>query len=151
MNTRYSKSLALKSGNSYTGEGRYWFERNDCSVIALAYAFDISYLEAHDICAKAGRKDCNGFSLRHVLKVNTHKKSRQLFGRRVGYHDRPGMTVGRFQKKHPKGIYICRVGGHIFTMVDGVIKNQRNLRDIISYYFYVSKAKENKMANEQAA
>ena len=141
MSTRYSKSLAQRSNNSYSGEGRYWFERNDCSVIALAYAFDIPYLKAHEMCADAGRKDCNGFSLRSLLKVNATKRSRQVMGRRVGYHDRPGMTVGRFQRKHQKGIYIIRVGGHIFTMIDGKLLNQHSSRDIISYYYYVSSPK----------
>jgi len=151
MNIRYSESLARKNGNSYKGEGRYWFERNDCSVIAFAYAFELPYLKAHEICAEAGRKDCHGFCLRHVLKVSKHKKSRQMFGRRIGYHDRPGMTVGRFQKKHPKGIYIIRVGHHIFTMIDGKCLNQSNMKSIISYYYYISKSKTNDSTPEQQA
>lgn len=149
MNTRYSESLARKNANSYRGEGRYWFERNDCSVIAFAYAFDIPYLRAHGMCAEAGRKDCHGFSLHHVLKVSVHKKSKQLLGRRVGYHGRPKMTVGRFQKKHPEGIYIIRVGRHIFTMIDGKCFNQTNMKSVVSYYYYISKSKNNDSTSGQ--
>lgn len=129
--------------NTYLKEGRSPDNRNDCSVIALAYAFDLPYQKAYDICKKAGRKHNEGFHLWNVLKVNRHKKSKQIFGRRVGWHDRPKSTVGKFQKRHPKGIYIIRVGGHIFTMIDGVIFNQYRKTSIISYYYYVSKPKQN--------
>lgn len=145
---RYSESLAKRNGNSFSGDGRHWFERNDCSVIAFAYAFDLPYEKAHSICKKAGRIDCHGFNLSDVLRVNKHKKSRQFLGRRVGYHGRPKKTVGRFQKSHPKGIYIIRVGNHIFTMIDGNCLNQNNVKDIISYYYYVSKPKTNETDNQ---
>lgn len=150
MKTKYSLSLALKNGNSYKGENRYWFERNDCSVIALAYAFDIPYPTAHSLCAKAGRKDCNGFSLESLFIVK-RKKHKIMMGRRIGYHGRPKATVGKFQKNHSEGIYIIRVGNHIFTMIDGVLLNQSNKNDIISYYYYISKPKQNLINNLKLA
>lgn len=135
--------------NVYLKDGRSPDNRNDCSVIALAYAFDIPYQKAYDLCKKAGRIHNKGFDLSDVLKVGWRKKSRQFLGRRVGYHKRPRMTVGRFQKRHPEGIYIIRVGGHIFTMIDGVMLNQWNKRDIISFYYYVSKPKQNDSTSRQ--
>jgi hypothetical protein len=127
--------------NVYLKDGRSSDNTNDCIVIALAYAFDLDYPTAYNMCKKAGRVHNKGFSLRDVLRVNQFKKSRQLMGRRVGYHGRPGMTVGRFQKTHTNGIYIIRVGGHIFTMIDGNVLNQTNPRDKISFYYYISKPK----------
>lgn len=148
MNTRYSKTLALKNNNSYSGDDRYWFERNDCSVIAIAYAFDIPYLKAHELCAKYGRKDCNGFDPLQALKVNKYKKSRQMFGCRVGYHGRPKMTVGRFQIKHPTGTFLIRVGGHVFTMIDGKLFNQSGTKDIISYYCRITATAKTPLVSE---
>lgn len=127
--------------NTYLKDGRLPSEKNDCTVIALSYAFNIDYLVAHKLCKDAGRIDKHGFHLRDVLNVSKNKKSRTFLGRRVGYHGRPKMTVGRFKDNHKAGIYILRVGGHIFAMIDGVIFNQHNMKDKISYYYYISKPK----------
>ena len=47
------------------------------------------------------------------------------------------MTVKRFRSNFPKGIYIVRVGGHIFCMKYSVIFNQINENAKISYYYEV--------------
>jgi hypothetical protein len=57
----------------------------------------------------------------------------------VTYYERPHMSVRRFQKEYQLGIYVIRVGGHIFCMKDGVIFNQSNYNAKISYYFKITR------------
>ena len=47
------------------------------------------------------------------------------------------MTVKRFKLEYPKGIYIIRVGGHIFCMKDSILFNLMNEKTIVSYYYLV--------------
>lgn len=113
-------------------------ERADCSVNAMAYAFDMTYDEAHELCEKHGRKRGHGFDPNTILRIGKFKQHRTFMGRRVSFHKRPGCTVGNFQKRHPKGNYLVRITEHVFTMIDGVIKNQGDMGQYVQYYYKIS-------------
>lgn len=133
--------------NTYLKDGRHAHEKNDCSVIAFSYACDLNYADAHALCKGRGRKDGCGFSLREVFhKGGYFLKEREFklfeFGGKkfvITYYGRPKMSVGKFQKANPIGTFIVRVGGHLFCMKDGIIFNQSNLNDKVSYYHKVVK------------
>lgn len=134
--------------NVYLKEGRLPTESNDCSVIALAYACDLDYKDAHSVCKKRGRKNNKGFSLvnvfRHDNGYSLKEKEFKLFviadkKFTVTYYGRPKMSVGKFKKHNPVGTFIIRVGGHLFCMKDGEVLNQTNDRDKISYYHKINK------------
>lgn len=128
--------------NEYLKEGRITTEKLDCTVIALSYAFNIDYSVAHSICKRNGRKDGCRFSLKDVfdLKINESKvyKFKENDKRTVTFHGRPKMTVGKFRDLYKEGIFIVRVGGHIFTIINGVIFNNDNDKSIVADYYYIT-------------
>lgn len=134
--------------NSYLKDGRHAHEKNDCSVIAFSYACDLDYADAHNICKGKGREDKKGFCLKNVFCTEKgyflkEKEFKQyVFSEKkfvITFYGRPKMSVGKFRKTNPTGTFIVRVGGHLFCMKDGVIFNQSNENDKISYYHKVIK------------
>jgi hypothetical protein len=107
-----------------------FFENNDCTVVALAAAVNIPYAEAREILAKAGRKPRQGF--KSVTWLNNQCFNARMKGSkfRIGkyaitriampYHS---VTVARFLRDFPKGRFLCRQRGHLFTIIDGRVLN----------------------------
>jgi hypothetical protein len=131
-----------KDNNKYHGEGRI-NQKNDCSVIALSYSFNLDYLHAYTICQRAGRTHNKGFHLNRIFKLILNEQS-NLFTfkandtRKVTFHSCPKMSISRFRHSHAKGIYIIEVRGHVFTMKDGIVFNNMNTNMRIKDYFEVS-------------
>lgn len=131
--------------NTYIGEGRPKHEKNDCTVIALSYACEISYSTAHSTCKAFGRKDGKGWYIgKHFKKNGGYLKPGEFDNYWVGgklfkvtAHGRPKMTVKRFAKTNPKGIFIVRVSGHAFCIKNGIVYNQSNERQRVKSYFEV--------------
>lgn len=119
-------------------------ETNDCSVIALANAFDISYDESHEICkTELHRKNRKGVLTYHLIdfldkcQVNGKKATEikyepvqiqekitctntiNLYTKRGNKYSR--MTVGSFIKQYDKGTYIINIKSHVFVVKDSVI------------------------------
>lgn len=128
-------------------------ERNDCSVKALARAFDLPYDMAHRICKKSGRKDKSGFDLHYsVFELGRNKKSRVFKGKRIGYHSlKKGITIKRFMRLHPTGTYLICIYRHYCTLIDGELYNQYNKNQRIKYYYYISKLKKNESPDRNEA
>jgi len=130
--------------NVYIGEGRSINEKNDCSVIALSYACNISYTDAHTICKAFGRKDKKGFSLSKVFRININKKrrvKRTFVGNKyeIIYYSKPHMTVKSLKKHRLVGNFICVVSNHAFCIKDGIIFNLHNENRLVKYFFEVKK------------
>lgn len=94
-------------------------ERNDCTVRAIAGAFDLSYEDAHEICKKYGRKDGQGFHIQaklmsHLSKLYKIEVLDWAFDKRV-------RDVAFYQST-----CLVIVPGHIFC-----VKNGKNL-DLIN-------------------
>ena len=87
-------------------------ERCDCTVIALANARGIAYSDAHLILKNAGRKNSCKFRMTHFLDDIDY--ALPLPG---PFHS----TAKRFATEHPIGIFIVRVRGHVFAIINGVI------------------------------
>lgn len=125
--------------NIFVGKGeRLSHEKKDCSVIAIATAFNLEYGKAHAICKKAGRKDNKGFYLATVFRLK-NRKSCTFLGRRVSNRNRPGMSVEKFKLTHPLGTFILWVRGHVCTLIDGNLINQTNLKQHVLKYYKIGK------------
>ena len=97
-------------------------ERNDCSVRAVATAFNMSYGRAHRLMKRhANRPKGNGPSSegfrRAVLKIA------EIEGREVVQHkEMGGLTLNRFYKEHGRrGNWIVHIKAHAVGILDGRI------------------------------
>lgn len=103
-----------------TDERLLYRERNDCTVIAFAIIFKVTYDKAHrhmkESCGRVNRK---GIRTKNVLPPSIpHVKFRvRSFNKESGN----ATTLGRFIKDHPVGRYYVCVRGHALAVVDGVV------------------------------
>jgi hypothetical protein len=91
-----------------TREG-FPYERQDCTVRALALARQISYNEAHGLLKWAGRQDGQGYAL--DIYLSYQKYAHKLVISKT--------TIRDFVKTHPLGNYIIRIDGHVFAVKKG--------------------------------
>lgn len=92
-------------------------QRDDCTVRAVALARDITYDDAYDLLATAGRKCAKGFDLPTWL-------NHQPWATKISFpaiKGSPRMNPAAFVRQYPTGRYICRVAKHVFTVLDGVL------------------------------
>lgn len=88
---------------------------SDCVTRAISFASGIPYEEIRT-------------KLYHTAKLLNCEKLcvccyRHLLDDVMKYQrvDCDGLDVGQFADKHPYGTYLVRMGGHISTIVDGVV------------------------------
>ena len=97
-------------------------ERNDCSVRAVATAFNMSYGRAHRLMKRhanrpKGRGPSSEGFRRAILKIA------KLEGREVIQHNEMnGLTLNRFYKEHGRsGNWIVHIKAHAVGILDGRI------------------------------
>lgn len=101
-------------------------QNNDCSVVALAIAFGLSYDEAYDYLKDLGRECSKGFFLNKLLEEH-YKDGNTLLGKTIIKHSFPAekgkerMNVGRFCMEHEHSTFITRQAKHLATVVDGYL------------------------------
>lgn len=105
-------------------EGRAAFaERNDCTVVAVAAAAEVSYAEAHAFLAANGRKPRRGMYFSQFMAGRT-----ELLGWKV-VEEHPATltggraypTLARVAARYRKGRYIAVKRGHAFAIVEGTV------------------------------
>jgi len=105
---------------SLSDAGRFSWERNDCSVRAMAEATGRTYEQCHAALKDAGREDlggCRAAVLTQALGLPFVTTGREAQAR--GFQDsRP--TAAKFIREHLQGVYIVFVTGHFFALVNGV-------------------------------
>ena len=105
-------------------------DKNFCTVAALACTLDWSFGKAHRWMARhAGRTNGRGVYLRDWLPAI--KMAARAEGKRFETYDGircqtytglpTTMTLNRFCKEHPRGIYYVQVNGHVLAIVDGAM------------------------------
>lgn len=97
----------------------FCFERNDCTVRALANVLNLPYAEAWSALRDAGRTAGKGV---HMHKAIPKLKAQgyvwqPVIGPEAGYR---GMRVENFARCFPRGKYYCLIRGHAFAFIDGV-------------------------------
>ena len=123
-------------------------EKNDCSVRALANAFNVTYDVAHLFAAtkleRKARKGLKGmFSTLNVLgevtfelfsntlfpETKTYKLDGKLKPRNPDYTHKPvQFTVKTFCAKFNKGTYILTVNKHALCIKDGIVIDNPNYK-----------------------
>lgn len=85
-------------------------ERNDCTVIAMSQAFNLTYCKAHEWLKTYGRQDGHGFHISEKLLGH-------LRGRLMIMPQFNGKTVA-YALKHvdPLATYVVLVRGHCFCV-----------------------------------
>lgn len=92
-------------------------ENNDCTVRALAIATNSSYTKAYMLLCQAGRKHNRGFVIEKLLKKNCSYLGHSFF--KLPF--RKPITIQKFIKKYPKGVYYTKIRGHVFVIKDGTV------------------------------
>jgi hypothetical protein len=127
-------------------------EKNDCTVRAIANAFNVCYDTAHDyaktIFGRENRKGIRGFgALLSAVKMVSFKQTSgqlSLFEQSSNWnvkglsqsqlinpqykHKPVKWTVKTFCARYNRGTYIITVKGHALTIKDGVIMDNPNYR-----------------------
>lgn len=106
--------------DEFFGESRRVYgENRDCTVIAVAAAFDTSYEHAHwHLRNKCSRPKNRGIRFDMVFPGSVPEGVVE----RIGYKlDGNNITVGRFCKENPEGRYVVLVRGHALAVIDGEI------------------------------
>lgn len=101
-------------------QSRRYRENNDCTVRALAGAFDTSYGKAHRHMAKFGRPNRKGPSSRNAtLAVKAYAE--KLGCTAVERHDLCGLTLNQFYKKYASrgGVWVVFIKAHAIGFRDG--------------------------------
>ena len=102
-------------------------EHNDCTVVALATAFEMPYPAAHKLMAMAGRKT------RHICPTGIFLNSdipNQIIGgfRYVRVGQDGTVSLAQFLRDFPKGRFVLHCRDHVFTVIDGKVFNLRRGR-----------------------
>jgi hypothetical protein len=115
----------------HIGTSRYSYERNDCVVVAISIALNISYEKAHEFVGmQLGRKTTKGvfstgtklYDIRNDKKLLFGKTLKELSTINPRYTTKQvRYTVGSFSKYNRNGAYIALVSGHCIAIIDGKI------------------------------
>ena len=106
----------------------------DCSIRAISKALDLSWDEAYDLVSDAAKK------------MADMPSSDSVWGAVLRMHGfyREGLpntcpdcyTARDFCWDNPIGIYVLGFGGHVATVIDGVLYDSWNSSDEIPQYFW---------------
>lgn len=151
-------------------------DTNNCSVRALATAFEKSYkmafMGAQMLFDRKRNQGASGYSVekmhknewlwdKKVTKMGSVVEGQEWRGRQVGkmYHVGGGekkfrrMSTGTFFKTYTKGTFILVVKGHMFTVKDGEVLGNREdatmLKRPINYAFAIGKESNRIIKNEK--
>ena len=132
--------------------------KNDCAVIALSNALNISYFESENFLAANGRKLNRGTYTQTIFgfNLNQHKiilnhKLHLLFKQKLVSHNSKrwniltykmvGISLNQFLLKRLPGTYMCNTRKHIFTVKDGVVLSAQREggRCILTDIWYIEK------------
>lgn len=98
------------------GGGSPDYERNDCTVRALAISTGQSYSDCYNVLAQFGRKPNKGTNIRKFFKNN--KTVFNFWFKKLSF--RKQITLNKFVKKYPTGTFYVRISRHVFVVKDGV-------------------------------
>jgi len=142
-------STALLRAESLIASG----EKNDCTVYAIATAFEMDYDAAHEeVTTRMNRQEgqgvkrtnivqalaegttINGKTITRVIKSPT--KTYKVYGNTIPRQ----LRLSSFVKEHQEGTYVILTRGHAMTLKDGVLmdnKNETKTRALVEIAFKV--------------
>ena len=127
-------SMALLRAESLIAAG----EKDDCTVYAVATAFDLDYDAAHkEVAERMKRQEGEGVSRKNVLEaleegtvlngktvtrvIKSPKKTYKVYGNTIPRQVR----LSSFVKENPEGTYVILTRGHALTLKNGVLLDNR--------------------------
>lgn len=117
------KEIGFEKAICSSGE-RLLGEKNDCTVRAVSNAFNIPYLEAHNILRVYGnRPDKHGIPFHRFINDAGVKN---MFLEKYGMeyfeiNTETTASISRFLEQKKQGTFIVRVRGHVTTVKEGRI------------------------------
>jgi hypothetical protein len=106
----------------------------DCSVRAISAAMDVSWDEAFDLLAHNSKEMCDMPSSDAVIGSLLRQNG---FYRMAIPNTCPDCyTAEDFCRDHPHGVFVLGFGGHVATVVDGVLLDSWDSSDEIPVYFW---------------
>lgn len=107
----------------------------DCAVRALTIALDTDWEDAYEMIARAGYNMADMPSSDSVWGAVL--RSNGFYREAVPNTCPECYSVADFALDHPKGVYVVGTGGHVVTIVDGVLYDSwDSSREIPIYYWY---------------
>lgn len=106
----------------------------DCAVRAIAAALDVSWETAYDMICEAGRDMGDMPSADSVWGAVLRQHG---FYRMAIPNTCPDCyTAEDFCRDHPSGVFVLGFGGHVATVVDGVLMDSWDSSAEIPVYFW---------------
>lgn len=107
----------------------------DCAVRAVSAALDIDWYDAFDILTREARNVCDMPSADAVWGAVLRRNG---FIRSVMPNSCPTYyCAADFCNDHPIGTYVLAFGGHVATVIDGILFDSwDSSAEIPLYYFY---------------
>lgn len=90
--------------------------KDDCAVVSMAVALDITYDDALALLTKFGYADDGDGAPGHVIC-----SAYQSLGGRSTFYGNPGITFNQFVKANPTGTHLVLVKDHVAAVRDGVL------------------------------
>ena len=142
-------SVALLKGESLIAAG----EKNDCTVYAIATAFDMDYDAAHqEVADRMNREDGTGVKRRNLLEglaegttingktvtrvIKSPTKTYKVYGNTIPRQ----LRLSSFAKENQEGTYVILTRGHALTLKNGVLmdnKGETKTRALVEVAFKV--------------
>lgn len=107
----------------------------DCAVRAISVALDIDWEEAYERIARAGYAMADMPSSDSVWGAVL--RSNGFYREAIPNTCPDCYTAADFARDHPKGVYVLGFGGHVATIVDGILYDSWNSsKSIPQFYWY---------------
>lgn len=107
----------------------------DCAVRALTVALDVDWEEAYELIARAGYNMADMPSSDSVWGAVL--RSNGFYREAIPNTCPDCYTAADFARDHPKGVYVLGFGGHVATIVDGILYDSWNSsKSIPQFYWY---------------
>ncbi len=103
-----------KVSDLYAAEKVAW-DKDDCSVRALAVACGVPYAVASVALSVTGRRVKQGTDLETTIRLH------EEFLGMVRVRSAKGMDLETFCLVAPKGAYVVHKKGHAFAVIDGIV------------------------------
>lgn len=105
-------------------------QKNDCTVRAVAIAWNLNYDYAYDFLAENGRECGRKFSLTKLFDKNpilmNRKLTKQTFPAVAG---QLRMNVERFCQVYREGVYVIKMAKHVAVVKNGILYDMESCRN----------------------
>lgn len=107
----------------------------DCAVRAICAALGFDWDDAHDILSEFSKNMCDMPSSDQVWGAVL--RANGFFRRALPDYCPDCYTAEDFCMDHPRGIYVLSFGGHVATVIDGVLYDSWDSSNEIPVYYWV--------------